>query len=101
VDAADPSVLVPLLLRPQLAIDLDLPLTAIARLNPADVPPNGHRLRPGQIVFHDRRGDGPDPAFASLEVDVPTVVGDVRLVPIASDPMRGWWVIRVEAAEDN
>ena len=95
-----PALLVPLLLRPQLAIDLDLPLTAIDGLAANEVPPNGSGLRPGQIAFHDRRGDGPDPAFDILETDVPVVVGDIRLVPVSSDPIRGWWVARVEAAGD-
>jgi hypothetical protein len=92
-----PVVLVPALLRPQVAVDLDLPVSAVAGLGPAAVDPSGAGLRAGQILYHDRRGDPGDPAFAVLESVVPTTIGTLRIVPIASDPRLGWWVVRVES----
>jgi hypothetical protein len=93
-----PVLLVPALLRPQMAVDLHLPVSAVAGLSAAALDPSGAGIRPGQILYHDRRGDPVDPAFAVLESAAPTTVGAVRIVPIASDPRLGWWVVRVESA---
>jgi hypothetical protein len=90
-----PVLLVPALLRPQMAVDLDLPVSAVAGLSVANLDPAGAGLRPGQIVYHDRRGDPSDPAFAILETTVPATLGGVGIVPIASDARLGWWVVRV------
>jgi len=95
-EAAGPVVLVPALLRPQVAVDLELPVTAVGGLSVAALDPAGVGLPPEQIVYHDRRGDPADPAFAALETSVPTSVGPIQIVPIASDPRLGWWVVRIE-----
>jgi hypothetical protein len=81
-----------------MAVDLHLPVSAVAGLSAAALDPSGAGIRPGQILYHDRRGDPVDPAFAVLESAAPTTVGAVRIVPIASDPRLGWWVVRVESA---
>jgi hypothetical protein len=96
-EGSGPVLLVPALLRPQMAIDLELPLSAVAGLSVGALDASGAGLRPGQIVYHDRRGDVPDPAFAILETAAPAALGSISIVPIASDPRRGWWVIRVAA----
>jgi hypothetical protein len=93
---AQASVLVPVLQRPRLALDLDVPLTNIAGLTPAVASAAGTELRRGQLIFHDRLGDRPPSAYASFEVTTPTAVGSVRLDPIAFDARRGWWVLVVE-----
>jgi hypothetical protein len=93
-----PVLLVPALLRPQMAVDLHLPVSAVAGLSAAALNPSGAGIRAGQILYHDRRGDPVDPAFAVLESNAPTTVGGLRIVPIASDSRLGWWVVRVESA---
>jgi hypothetical protein len=95
-EATGPVVLVPALLRPQIAVDLELPVTAVGGLGAAALDPAGAGLPPEQIVYHDRRGDPPDPALAVLEASAPTSLGAIRIVPIASDPRLGWWVVRIE-----
>lgn len=91
-------LLVPVLLRPQMAVDLGLPLTAVDGLDASRLAPGGRGLRVGQIVFHHRRADGPDAAFAILEVSAATTVGSLRIVPLASDVRLGWWVVRIDSA---
>jgi hypothetical protein len=49
------------------------------------------------VIYHDRRGNPPDPAFEPLEAGVPAEIAGLRVVPIASDPVVGWWVVRIEA----
>jgi hypothetical protein len=95
-EGSGPVILVPALLRPQLAVDLGLPVSAVGGLSAAALDPSGAGLRPGQILYHDRRGDPADPAFVILESTVPATLGSVGIVPIASDPRLGWWVVRIE-----
>ncbi|MEA2547546.1 MAG: hypothetical protein QOE42_144 [Chloroflexota bacterium] len=91
-------VVVPPRLRAQIVVDLDLPLWAVAKsFGPAialakATPP------PGAIIYHDRLDDASSAVFTQLEVDVPTVVGSVRLNPILVDRSAGIWVLRVETA---
>lgn len=94
-DPEGAAILVPPLLRPQLAIDLDLPLTEVDGLEPHDLVAGS--LHAGMVIYHDRRGNPPDPAFEPLEAGVPAEIAGLRVVPIASDPVVGWWVVRIEA----
>ncbi len=96
-EARSPILLVPVLLRPQVAVDLHLPVTAIGRLTNASVDPTGSGLVVGQFVFHSRHGDPDDPAFDSLETEAATSLGPIRIVPIASDGRLGWWLVHVES----
>ncbi|MET0915891.1 MAG: hypothetical protein ABWY81_06790 [Jiangellaceae bacterium] len=97
-ESADPKLLVPARVREQMAVDLDLALNQIVRTTEARIDPAAGRLVPGQIVYHDRLDDPEDPSYEALEIDRPTEVGGVRLVPLLADPERGIWVISVEAA---
>ena len=94
--AGGEALLVPVLLRPRLAIDLNLPLTEIAGSDGKRIGPSGSYPSPGQIVYHDPRNDVPNAAFAFLQVSEPTTTGAIRLVPLASNPARRYWVIRAD-----
>ncbi len=97
---ADPRtlVLIPARLRAQGIVDLDLPLWAGTKLYPSLVDPAHGIPPPGTILYHDNRDDKPAPVWASVEVQRPTVVGSLRLVPLFVDARAGIWVLRVEAA---
>ena len=86
-----PSLLVPVLTRPRMSIDLDVPLTNVAGLTPRYAIPGG--LQPGQVIFHDRRGDAPPDGYPTFELDQPSDLGPVRLEPLMSDPAQRWWVL--------
>ena len=81
-----------------MAVDLDLALNQIVRTTEDKIDLAAGRLVPGQIVYHDRLDDPEDPSYEALEIDRPTEVSGVRLVPLLADPERGIWVISVEAA---
>jgi hypothetical protein len=85
------KVVGPVLLRPRLARDLDIPLGAVSRVAPAELNPDTF-LRAGVIAVHDRLSDRPTEAFRVLEVDRPTSVGTVLLTPLVADPVQGVWV---------
>ena len=91
----DPSgavILVPGLERPRLAVDLDVPLDRVAGNGPSMVAPGPGFLPVGRLVYHDRLADQPPEAFDALEVDTPTRVGSMTLVPLRSDPSTGVWI---------
>ena len=91
-------ILVPPRLRVQSVVDLEWPLTAVDRVWPVLVEAPSMQVEPGTIVYHDRLDDAADPAWRSIEIDQPRVVGDLRLVPLLADPGRGMWVVRVDPA---
>jgi hypothetical protein len=97
---APPKVLVPARVREQMVVDLDLGLTQIMRTTARLLDPTAGRLVPGQILYHDRLDDGTGKGYEVLEIDQPTQVGPVRLVPLLADRSRGIWVVRVEAASE-
>jgi hypothetical protein len=95
----DPSaavVLVPVLLRPQAAVDLGLSLPRVGQTS-GRRPGAADYLRPGEIVYHDPRNDRPAGGKSILEVDEPTIVGEVRLDPVLVDHARRFWILRVTA----
>jgi len=83
-------LLVPLPYRPRLSIDLDLPLTMIGD---AGLP------IPGQFVAHDRHADGSLPVWRPYETTIVRAANGVTIVPVASDPRRGWWITEIRAAQ--
>ncbi len=96
-DAGPPVLLGPDLLRPRLAVDLDLPLSAIAGLAPASVKPGPGFLGCAVLVLHERSGDAPVDGYAVLEVPAPTTVGgDVVLTPLIADAAAGYWLLKIE-----
>jgi hypothetical protein len=90
------TVIVPSRLRVQAVVDLDLPLTDVAK--PSGITRVAGLPAPGQIVYHDRLDGQTDKSYAIYEIDHPVVVGAVRLVPLLADVKRGMWVIRVDDA---
>lgn len=97
--ASDPSAIVllgPILARPRLAVDLGLPVSAVAGLSPAVLASGAGFLPQGGYVVHDRIGDRPEEPFRVLEVDRSTTIGGVTLVPILVEADSGLWVLRVD-----
>jgi hypothetical protein len=86
------SLLVPVLLRPRMSIDLDVPLTNVGGLTPRHAIP-GALLQPGEVIFHDRLGDLPADGYPTFELDQASDFGSLRLEPIVSDAAHGWWVL--------
>ena len=96
-DVRTTYVLAPVLLVPRLAVDLGVPVTAVAGIDPAKLGTDGY-LHPGLLVYHDERNDVPVTDYTLIEVDHATTIGSVRLVPLIADPVRRFWLIRVETA---
>lgn len=84
----------------RLAVNLGLPLTAVAGAEPSLIAAGVDRLPVGSIVYIDgvveRVTVGP--ATAAIQVSSPTKVGAVRVVPILADPANTAWIVRIEAA---
>jgi len=83
--------------RVRVAVELDLPLGRVRDLFLATLSaPLDHALAGSDAVFHDADGDRPARRFARLSATDPVRVGEVRLVPLRSDPEAGLYVLRVE-----
>jgi hypothetical protein len=93
---AHPLVIVPPRIRAQAVVDLGLPLTSVAYSYPTWLDPAAGKPGAGTIVYHDRLDDRDDGVHRPLEIDQPTVIGNLRYVPILSDAADGFWVVRVE-----
>jgi hypothetical protein len=91
-----PALLVPARVYPTAAVQFDLPLTQVERLDGRRLTENGSYPSAGQIVAHDQIADRPARGFDFLEVAEPTVKGSVQLVPLLASPGRGIWVLRIE-----
>jgi len=99
IAAADRSTVIllgPTLARPRLAVDLDLPLTAVAGLAPAVLDSGPGFLPVGRYVVHDRLADRPAEPFEVLELDHTTTIGAVTLVPLLADAEAKLWVLRID-----
>jgi hypothetical protein len=90
------TVIVPSRLRVQAVVDLDVPLTEVAK--PGGITMVAGLPAPGQIIYHDRLDGQTDKSYALYEIDKPVTVGGVRLVPLLANETRGMWVIRVDDA---
>ncbi|MEP6680121.1 MAG: hypothetical protein ABJB65_01460 [Chloroflexota bacterium] len=93
---AKPALLLPARVYPMAAVQFELPLTQVARLEPSRVNGTGSYPSAGQIVMHDRMVDLPASRSRFMEVDRPTREGLLRLVPLLANPLRGLWVLRIE-----
>jgi hypothetical protein len=92
-----PALFVPTLLRPQLALDLGLPISQIGGPTPARFTTDGSYPVAGQLIYHDQRSQ-PDPAYDFLEVSSPTTMGKIIVTPLLADPTGGVWVDRIDPA---
>jgi hypothetical protein len=95
-NGAGPIVLAPPRLRAQAVLDLRLPLSTVVKDFEGQLRFAAGKPPPGSIIYHDRLDDDTTAVFKTLEVDTPSVVGGVRLVPIFVDRSAGIWVVRVE-----
>jgi hypothetical protein len=83
--------------RLRVAVELGLPLERVRDLFLAGrAAPLDRALAGSTAVFHDADGDRPPERFAPLSTTVPTRAGEVKLVPLRTDPGRGLYVHRVE-----
>jgi hypothetical protein len=83
--------------RVRVAVELDLPLGRVRDLFLATLSaPLDQALAGSDAVFHDADGDRPARRFARLSTTTPARVGEVRLVPMRTDPEAGLYVFRVE-----
>ena len=89
-------LLAPVLTVPQLAVELQLPLSSIAGTAGASITTDGTYPRPGQVVFHQVDRDTPAAPFRLFEVARPTTVGRITLDPLLVDPAHRFWLLRIE-----
>ena len=83
--------------RVRVAVELDLPLGRVRDLFLATLSaPLDHALAGSDAVFHDADGDRPASRFSPLSTTTPTRVGEVRLVPLRTDPGAGLYVFLIE-----
>ncbi len=90
-------VLVPARVFPMAAVELGMPIDRIVRSEPARIQPDGTWPTVGQLVEHDGTIDTPADGLTFLEVDRPTTVDGIRIVPLLADPGRRLWVLSIEA----
>jgi hypothetical protein len=92
----EPTFFVPVRARPMIAADLGLPLTEVASTFGPNIDLGAGYPRPGQVLFHDMHGERYLVGFEPFQIDAPVEVGGVRLVPLAANPDRGYWVVAIE-----
>jgi hypothetical protein len=88
-------LLAPVLTVPQLAVDLQLPLSSIAGTVGPSIRSDGRYPRAGQIVFHDVDRDLPRSAFRIFEVDKATVTGSITIRPLLVDEAHRFWLVEI------
>ena len=96
-DGRLPALLVPVLLRPQFAVDLGLPVSQVGGDVATRLKTDGTYPIAGEIVFHDQVAE-PAAAYDFLEVSNPTTIGRIVVTPLLADPARGLWVDRIDPA---
>ena len=94
-EPGQPRVLIPPGINVRLALDLGLTLDQVRGTDPSQIYVAAGYPPPGVVVFHSTPGDARDPAWEELEIDAPRTIGDVELVPFASDARLGYWVVAV------
>jgi hypothetical protein len=94
-DRSGAAAVVPVLLIPRLAVDLQLPVTQLADSGLPLVTSSGATPHAGQIVVHEDHLDKPTADYAFLEVGTITSLGAITLDPLLADAGAGIWVLRV------
>jgi hypothetical protein len=89
-------LMVPVLTVPQIAVDLQLPLSSTTGTRAAAIRTDGSYPRVGQVVFHDIDRDIPPAAFRMFEVDRPTATGNLVISPITVDVKGRFWLLRID-----
>jgi len=90
-----PLVVVPVRIRAQAVVDLDLPLGAVAYSYSTWLDPLHGRPAPVAWVYIDRLADKPSSRYDLLEITAPTLIGGYLYVPLLVDRAAGFWVDRV------
>jgi hypothetical protein len=93
--ATAPLLLAPRAYQPRLSLDLGVPGTMLGDVSAWASSARGHPI-PGQFVVHDLNADGSAAAFRPYETSVAITLDGVRIVPVASDPIQGWWITEIE-----
>jgi hypothetical protein len=89
------AILAPVLTVPQLAVDLQIPLSSISGTVGSSIRSDGTYPRFGQVVFHQVDRDQPPGAFDLFEVDRTTTIGSITVDPLRIDPDQRYWVVRI------
>jgi hypothetical protein len=93
-----PPLLVPAAYQPRLSVDLDTPLTLLGGLSPGQVGPLGGDPGNGRFLVLDRNYSGSSPVVEPYETAIERTLNGIVIIPIASNPNRGWWIIRLRAS---
>ena len=94
-DGGQPRVMVPGVVTIRLALDLGLSLQQVSGVDPSRIDIAGGYPPRGVIVFHSTAGDGDAPGWSELEIEAPRRVAGRELVPLATDPKAGYWVVAI------
>jgi hypothetical protein len=90
------QVVVPVWVRPRVAVDLDRSLDQVGSY-PDPLTWAGSAPKTGQMILIDVDPSAPSKATAEFRLSVPTTVAGVRMVPLLSDPAHGAWLLQVAA----
>jgi hypothetical protein len=90
-----PLLLAPRAYQPRLSLDLGVPGTMLGDVSAWASSAGSHPIA-GQFIVHDLNADGSAAAFGPYETSVAITLDGVRIVPVASDPLRGWWITEIE-----
>ena len=91
-----PLLFVPVKMRPHLIVDLALPMPEVASTDGSQIDLAAGYPSAGQTVYHHLRGERRLGGFEVLRTTAPREIDGVRLVPLATDEGRGYWVVSIE-----
>jgi hypothetical protein len=94
-----PVLIVPVPIRPRIAVELDLSLSAIGSLGSRDIDLTTLRSEGATLIYHDRL-DGSAGHFKKLEIEYPAMIDGRRVEPLLTDFVSGYWLVRVAASGD-
>jgi hypothetical protein len=99
-DPAAVALFIPRHRLPRMAVDLALPLTQIAVIDPSRIDLAKGYPPVDSVVYLDGLIDpgSVGPLTAVLRVSGPTTVGDVEIVPMLADPANRLWIVAVKRA---
>lgn len=91
-----PLVLVPVKVRPHLAVDLELPLPEIGSTAGGLIDLEEGYPHPGQVVYHHLLGERNLAGFEVLRTSERVEIDGVEIVPLLVEEGRGYWVVSIE-----
>jgi len=96
VRASASQVIVPVPVRPRVAVDLDLSLDQVGSYRDPRTWAAG-APKTGQMILIDVDPSAPSEASAEFRLSRPATVAGVPMVPLLSDPADGAWLLQVAA----